>query len=134
MVKVHTHIKCKRYFVWDLINAQLSFWIFHRRDYFSIEALFAVIHFIGHLFFVLTWDGGFLAEEIRQWSAANPDIPWFFSIHLVATVIDIGFRVLMFQYICRDFLKYLKDQKFEEAAAKFSAYQPPRIGRRSKHD
>lgn len=84
------------YFFLDWLTALMSFIYIGMPLWILPIALF---HCIGHLFYVFTWNSGFYAIRIRQWTSFDKYESRHFTTDFLLTLTDITTHMLMCYYL-----------------------------------
>jgi hypothetical protein len=88
--------KKRWYFFLDFLTALMSYiWIGMPMELFPIS----LFHSIGHLYYFFTWNYGFYAIRIRQWTSLDKNYARHFTSDLFLTLTDITTHCLMCYYL-----------------------------------
>lgn len=84
------------YFFFDFLTALLSYMYIGM----PLELLpVSLFHCIGHLYYVFTWNKGFYAIRIRQWTSYDKNYEKHLTPDLLLTLTDITTHLLMCYYL-----------------------------------
>lgn len=84
------------YFLWDMMSPLIAF-ILTRN---LIFLPFTIFHFISHIFYVITWNDGYYANRISEWSSEEYKGNHI-TVDFFLTIADILSHCVMFYSIVK---------------------------------